>query len=190
MPDSLDHAREGIEHAHHAAPSDRFARRVAVLIAALAALLAIAEMGEKSAQNDYLTRHIALSDNWAFYQAKLLRSNLATAEADILQSLPGADPARVAVARKTAQRLADDPATQGAKQLRAEAEHLTAARDATFHRYHALEVVVGAVQIAIVLASIAVVTRQRWLVLVAGLIGLLGALACAVVWSGATTAVL
>ena len=145
MSDSLDHAREGIEHAHggHAAHSDRFARRCAVLIAALAALLAIFEMGEKGFQNEYLTHHISLSDNWAFYQAKLIRSNLYGVEAELLQALPGSDPARIAAAQKTSQRLADDEATQGAKQLRARAESLTEDRDATFHRYHGLEIVVG-----------------------------------------------
>ena len=44
------------------------------------------------------------------------------------------------------------------KQL-AEADEHRAARDAAFHRYHEFELVVGALQIAIVLASVAVVTR-------------------------------
>jgi len=186
MSDTLEHAREGIEHAEHAAHhphSDSFARRCAVLIAALAALLAICEMGEKGFQNEYLTHHISLSDNWAFYQSKLLRSNLYGVEAELLQTLPGADPARIAAAQKNSQRLADDEATQGAKQLRAHAEALTQARDETFHRYHALEVVVGALQITIVLASISVVTRMKWLAIAAGAIGAVSGLAGIAVWA-------
>ena len=78
MSESIEHAREGIEHAHHGAGihTDTTARRIAVLIAVLAAALALAEMGEKGAQNAYLTHHIALSDDWAFYQAKNARATV------------------------------------------------------------------------------------------------------------------
>jgi hypothetical protein len=187
MSDTLEHAREGIEHAHHAAHdphTDPFARRCAVLIAALAALLAIFEMGENGAQNEYLTHHISLSDNWAFYQAKLLRSNLYGVEADLLQALPNSDPARVAAARQTSQRLADDDATQGARQLRANAAALTATRDHAYHRYHALEIVCGALQIAVVLASVSVVTRLPLLALGTGVIGAVAALGGLAVLTG------
>ena len=50
---------------------DTSARRVAVLIAVLAAALALADMAEKGAQNEYLTHHVAVADDWAFYQAKI-----------------------------------------------------------------------------------------------------------------------
>src|SRR4051812_6923550 len=83
MSDTIEHAREGIHQAHEAPAGhgDRSARRIAVLIAVLAAALALAEMGEKGAQNAYLTHHIALSDDWAFYQAKNARASLWTVEA-------------------------------------------------------------------------------------------------------------
>ena len=48
---------------------DTSARRVAVLIAVLAA--ALADMAEKGAQNEYLTHHVAVADDRAFYQAKI-----------------------------------------------------------------------------------------------------------------------
>ena len=66
------------------------ARRIAVVIAALAAALALAEMGEKGAQNAYLTHHIAVSDDWAFYQAKNARATTWAAEAGMLANLPNA----------------------------------------------------------------------------------------------------
>ena len=76
MSDTIEHAREGIHEAHHAHAlhGDTTARRIAVLIAVLAAALALAEMGEKGAQNEYLTQHVAVADGWAFYQAKNLRA--------------------------------------------------------------------------------------------------------------------
>ncbi|MBU6499228.1 MAG: DUF4337 family protein, partial [Rhodospirillales bacterium] len=45
------------------------------------------------------------------------------------------------------------------------------ARDHQFHRYHLFEIVVGALQIAIVLASVSVVTRVNLLAVGAGLLG-------------------
>ena len=167
MSENVELANQGFEHAHHevehAAPhNDRRARRIAVLIAALAAALAISEMGEKSAQNEYLTRHIALSDDYNFYQAKHSRAVMIGATADVLASLPPSAEitTRIAALRAAAAHDESDPkAGNGAKQLLAKAALQTEARDHAFHRYHQFEWVVGALQIAIVLASVAVVTR-------------------------------
>ncbi len=176
MSETIEHAREGLEHADHAAHTDRSAARIAVLIAALAAALALAEIGEKGAQNEYLTHHITVSDTWNFFQAKNDRALLRTAEADVLESLPTADQPAVAERAKTARaeaaRLRDDPAKgDGSKQLAALAAEQTLLRDHAFHTYHRFERVVGALQIAIVLASVSVVTRVRWLAWAAGAIG-------------------
>ncbi|MDE2198420.1 MAG: DUF4337 family protein [Rhodospirillales bacterium] len=178
MSDSLETAQETMEHAHHAAehgPPVGSARLIAVMVAILAAMLAMAEMGEKSAQNAYLTYHITATDDFAFYQAKNIRSNLYGAQADLLASLPNAaDPAiaaRIAAARATVRRLDDDPKGQGRKQLLAKAQESIHARDHQFHRYHLFEIVVGALQIAIVLASVSVVTRVNLLAVGAGLLG-------------------
>jgi hypothetical protein len=136
-------------------------------------------MAEKSAQNDYLTHHVALSDDWAFYQAKTLRANLYALHAETLASLPAAtDPdlqKRIAAARAEAARLEDDEKTQGRKQLAEKARQQTAARDAAFARYHHFETVVGGLQIAIVLASVSVIVRQRGLAFAAGTLGGLAA---------------
>jgi hypothetical protein len=179
MSESIERAQEGLESAHDAASreGDYAARWIAVLIAALAAALALAEMGEKVEQNTYLTQHVTLSDNWAFYQAKNVLAAMRATEASILESVPGAsDPAvqaRVKHARDEEARLRDDPKENGTgmKQLTARAAEIVEQRDHAFHEYHRYELVVGALQIAIVLASVSVVTRARVLTLVAGVIG-------------------
>lgn len=181
MSETIEHAREGIEEAHHshALHGDSTARRIAVLIAVLAAALALAEMGEKGAQNEYLTHHVAVADDWAFYQAKTVRATVLAAEAGILANLPNAadagPQAEVKRAHETEARMRDEPEGDGAKQLAARAKAEEAARDAAFHRYHEFELVVGALQIAIVLASVAVVTRITALALGAGAMGLIAA---------------
>ncbi len=182
LGESLEHAREGIEHAHHALEEGEFsARNIAIVISFLAAGLAIAEMGEKASQNEYLTHHVSLSDDWAFYQAKTVRWNMLLSNADILDSLPNAatDPAiraRAAKAREDAARMNDDEKTQGRKQLQEKAQQQGEERDHAFHRYHNYEWVVGALQIAIVLASVSVVTKVRVLAMIAGGIGGIAAL--------------
>jgi hypothetical protein len=180
MSESIERARDGLESAHdvETREGDHAARWIAVLIAALAAALALAEMGEKVEQNTYLTQHVTMSDNWAYYQAKNVLAGGRAAEASILESLPGAaaDPAvqaRIKHAQDEEARLRDDPKQGGTgmKQLMERAAEIKEQRDHAFHEYHRYELVVGALQIAIVLASVSVVTRARALTLVAGLIG-------------------
>ena len=191
MSESIEHAQEGIEHAHHEVEhgNSRAAPRIAVLIAALAAGLALSEMGEKSAQNGYLTSHIAVSDDYNFYQAKNARASIRDFEATILESLPNAaDPAiaaRIATARQTEARLRDDPqGGDGMKQLAEIAKQRVEVRDHQFHRYHLFEAVVGVLQITIVLASVSVVTRVHWLAWAAGVLGALAAAFAAMVAVG------
>ena len=181
MSGSIEQAREGLEHAHHAPGlhTDTTARRIAMLIAVLAAALALAEMGEKGAQNAYLTHHIAASDDYAFYQAKNVRATVWAAEAGILANLPNAadagPQAEIKRAKETEARLRDEPQGDGMKQLLERAKSREAAREEAFHRYHEFELVVGALQISIVLASVAVVTRIVALAFGAGVIGAIAA---------------
>jgi hypothetical protein len=180
VSESMERAHETIE--EHASHSDPWARGVAVLVSVLAAVLAITEIGGKAAQNAYLTHHIALSNDWAFYQAKNQRAIIRTSEADVLASLPNAaDPsiqARIKEAQEYSARMRDDPeGGQGMKQLAVTAEQQEAERDVAEHRYHSYEYAVGALEIAIVLASVSIVTRIRGLTFGAAAIGAAAAVA-------------
>jgi hypothetical protein len=170
MSDSIDTAKEAIEKAE-----GHDDRNVAVLVAMLAVALALNGMARSSAQNDYLANHIQASDDWNFYQAKNIRSNLYQLQAETLDSLPvGNDPAvrkRIDEWRAEAKRLDDDEKTQGRKQLAAKAQASQAARDRAFHRFHLYEWVSGGLEIAIVLASVSVVTRVRALAVIAAVLG-------------------
>jgi hypothetical protein len=173
---AVERAHEAIEEHEHTAHLDPWARRVAVLVSVLAAVLAMAGIGAKSSQNAYLTHHITLSNDWAFYQAKNLRAVVRTSEADLLASLPNAeDPAiqaRIKEAKEYNDRMHDDPKNgEGMKQLAARAQEEEAARDEAWHRYHSYEYATGALEIAIVLASVSVVTRIRSLTYGAAVIG-------------------
>ena len=179
MSESLERAKETIE--EHAGHSDSWARGVAVLVSVLAAALALTEVGAKASQTAYLTHHVALSNEWAFYQAKNLRAIVRTSEADLLASLPNAaEPAvqaRIKEAKDYAARMRDDPkGGEGMKQLAVTANEEQATRDEAGHRYHNYEYAAGALQIAIVLASVSVVTRIRAMTYGAAAIGAIATL--------------
>ncbi len=179
MSEPLERVRETAEEAAHDR-DNTLARTVAVMVSVLAAALAIAEIGAKSSQNEYLTHHIAFSDNWAFFQSKNIRAVMREAEAEMLEALPHADgvdmEAKIKAAREYAARMRDDPkGGDGMKQLTAESKRLETERNAAFHAYHGYEYTVGALQIAIVLASVSLVTRTRPLTIGAGVIGVVAA---------------
>lgn len=182
MVDPVETANEQIQEAHHEhGDSDPWPRRMAVVVSFLAASLALSEIGAKSSQTAYLTHHIGASDTWNFYQAKNLRANLRNSQAVLLQSLPNADsPAnqeRIKAALAEEARMRDEPGSgDGMKQLRAKAEELERERDHAFHVYHGYEYTSGALEIAIVLASVSVVTRIRAVGYVAGGLGLIACL--------------
>lgn len=174
--DTIEKAHEDIEHAHQVHERDPAARWIAVIIAAMAASLAIAEIGEKAAQTAYVNHNIALSDDWGYYQAKNIRATMRLAEVEMLASLPNAsDPGvqeRVKAAQQEANRLRDDPkGGEGAKQLAERAQHQQEIRDHALHRNHQYEAVVGALQIAILITSVSLLVRARFLTAAAGLLG-------------------
>lgn len=190
MSETIGDAREGLEHAHHAAEhGDNSARWIAVLVAVLAAALAIAELGEKSSMTAYLTHHIALSDDYAYYQEKHVRLTTRQTEEEVLLSLPNAaDPAiqaRIKASREDQARLTDNPKTgQGMKQLEAQADAEKEVRDHAAHLAHQLELSVGGLQIAIVLASVSIVTRVRALAWGGAGLGLVMAVYGLLLWTG------
>ena len=133
--------------------------------------------------------HIALSDDYAYYQEKHVRLTTMQAEEATLLSLPdAASPAvqeRVRASRQEQARLQDSPQTgQGMKQLQEQADREKERRDHAAHLAHHLEISVGGLQIAIVLASVAVVTRVRALAWAGGALGAAMAVYAGLLWTG------
>lgn len=192
MSESIEHAREGIEWAHHAheAEGDGSARWVAVLVALFAAALALADLGEKASQTAFLMNHISMTDDYAYYQAKNLRVMTLESTIAVLDSLPdAASPAvaaRVKAARAAQAVLKDDPVHgNGMKQLLVTAARHEHAATHVLHREHAFAGVAGALQIAILLASVSIVTRMAALRWGAGVIGAAAIGFGLAMWAGA-----
>lgn len=188
MSKIAEEAHETI-HEHGGGHSDPFSRRVAVLVSVLAAMLAITEIGTKSTANEYLANHIAVSDDYAFYQARSVRGLMKETEATLLATLGSAtDPKvqeRIKADHEYVSRMKDDPKSgDGMKQLLERARKQEEARDHALHHYHFYEYCSGALEIGIVLASVAVVTRIAMLAFVAAGLGLLASVVAAVVAGG------
>jgi hypothetical protein len=164
------------------APIEGSNKKIAVLIAVLAAFLAIAEMGAKSAQTEVLTEQIEASDQWAFFQAKTIRQTMVRVTADEVDALykdggnmPAALAAQVKTWRATVDVFESDPKTnEGRQELRVTARKHVAARELAEAAYHHFEYGSAAFQLAIVLASAAAVTSVMALAYVAIGLGLLG----------------
>jgi hypothetical protein len=180
VSDDFNRAPEEVHERAESNP-DPWARGVAVLVSFLAAALALTGIAEKSSQNEYLSAHIAVSDDWSFYQAKNQRAAIRGSEISILQSLPNAaDPAvlkRIQAAEEYIAHAKDDPKTNdGLKQLAARAAARETERQEALERYHHYELASGALELAIVLASVSVVIRIRPLTIGAGVLGLVATL--------------
>jgi hypothetical protein len=175
----IEHAAEGHEHG----AGEKSGKRVALIIAILAAFLAVTELGENSSQNEYNALNVQTNDVWAYFQARTIRRGVAEGTIDVLNSLGDLpmSPDHKATLDKTiatltadAQRMDSDPkGGEGRKELEAKARGLEEERDAKLHAYHAFEYGAAALQLGVVLASAGLLTGATWLIGVAmGLGGL------------------
>ena len=172
---------------------DRFNRGAALLIAVMAAVLAVGGLGGGNATDDMIISNIRASDTWAFYQAKNVRQTMYEIEvADLESRLPletGADraalEARIAEYKATVARYDDEPDPEapadpmrgeGKKQLMAQAEAFEAARDVAVAKDDNFDLAEVALQLALVLGSVAILAGNRAVLTVSGLLGALGAL--------------
>lgn len=175
MSEQFEQANEHLEHAAHEHGHSMSHTRAAIIIGIMAAVLAITEFVAKDASSSYMTNHIAASDTWAQYQAKSVRRTILTAQADLLETLPGASSPEVqkhiADARANAERMRSEPGADGMEQLSEKAHEQEHERDHEMHRNHMLEIASGGLQIAIVLASISVVINLPAFMLVSVIVG-------------------
>ena len=165
---------------HGAGHVDPANKKVALLIAVLALVLAFAETLGKSAQTAALAYHIEASNTWAFFQAKTIRqTTIRTAaqemEAQFGQKAPEVVTKQIESWKKTVERYESEPETgEGRKELMAKAkasEELQKRASAAYHHY---ELASAAVQIAIVLASAQIITGVAALLWIAYALGAVG----------------
>jgi hypothetical protein len=158
-------------------------KRIALLVAILAALLAVSEMGGKSSQTNGLSSHIDASNLWSFFQAKTIRQTTLRTAADQAeasfkdtpQGIPAAMKSQAERWRQTAQRYETEPDTgEGRKELMARAKAKEDHRDKSLAAYHMFEYASAGFQLAIVLAGAAALTSVAWLTFISMGLGVVG----------------
>jgi hypothetical protein len=166
-------------------------KRAALMIIVLAALLAISEMAGKHAQTASIADNIEANDLWAFYQAKTIRSTVLRTAVESARLLPADNTQEAAEARakqlaawqKAADRYESDPVSkEGRKELAEHAKAITVLRDEKLNTYHEFEYGSAALQLAIVMASAAVITEFVLLEIVSAALGLIGLALALVGW--------
>lgn len=177
-------------HGHGGGHEGQENKRIALLISVLALVLAFAETLGKGAQTTAIDKNIEASNLWSFFQAKTIRMTVMrtaaeAAELDLNQlGLPKTKEAisqRIATWRKTAERYDSEPETgEGRKELAARAKEAEKVRNRSLAAYHHYETASAALQIAIVLASAAIVTSMIVLVWIAIGLGVVGIVFCGI----------
>ncbi len=149
------------------------------IIAVLAAIASL-ESGTYSnsallEKNEAVLLQAKASDQWAYYQAKGIKRNISSAEADELQSLNAQTSAE---ARKEADRYGteQDEISKAAKDLEKQVTEHSEASEREMEHHHRFAYAVTTFQVAIALSAIAAITRRRMLWIVGLGISIVGLL--------------
>jgi hypothetical protein len=155
-----DHA---VEHAAHG--GDSFSGKIAVMTAILATVGALFGYEGGATQNDAAMfkneaaiKKTAASNQWNYYQAKSNKQNLA----ELATSLPGVDVRRYKdeVTRYKGEK---DDIKKDADKLEAQSSNWNQKSDEKMHEHHQWALATTAIQIAISLAAITLLTRRKWM---------------------------
>lgn len=161
---------------------------VGVYIACLAVFLALCNMGGSNAMKDMINTNVEVTNTWAFFQAKNIRQTEFRLAADRLEIDLALNPTMPEAARKTiegkiksyrdtAARFESEPETgDGKNELTAKAKKLEAERAKAQRKDPYFDFAEALLQIAIVLASVMIVTGVRSLLFVSLVMGALGTL--------------
>jgi hypothetical protein len=164
---------------------DKFRSRAALFIAFMAMLLALTSLGGGNAAEDIMNYNIQASDTWAFYQAKTIRKTSTELAADALEQQLAVSQnlspeqrqsleKKIAEYRATAARYESEPDKgEGRKELAQKAQALTKQRDHAMEQDPNFDFSEALFQIAIVLASVAILANSRKILYVALVAGAL-----------------
>ena len=158
-----------------------FSRRVALTTAVYAVMLAVASLGGNNSMKDMLLAQQQSSDQWAFYQAKVIREHLYRAQTLVLQ----AELADTAAARgpkqerleALARQFADEEKRYNAekKDIEKDAKRLEHERDVNRDRDPYFDYAEVLLQIGIVCSSVSILSTSRPMFLFSVALAVLGA---------------
>ncbi len=147
-----------------------FTRRVALTTAIFAVLLAITSLGGNNAMKEMLLSQQQASDQWAFYQSKVLREHLYKSSSLLIEAnlLERGAVMKPEAKKKYETMLKDMRAEESRygeekKNVEEEAKHLEAERDKDLRKDPYFDYAEVLLQISIVMASISILAVSRQL---------------------------
>jgi hypothetical protein len=180
----IEEAIEEVERVDHKERQleKRFRDRVSVLVGIFAVLLAVIHVEAASSARESLLRTVKASDTYNYMEAKIIRESLLKTEAQN----PSFDAATKAAMLKEAARLRNpDAAGHGIVQLQRTADRLRDEGEAASKSGEWFELAETAMQVSIVLLSIALVARSTAIVAGAAGLALVGVIIAAATAVGA-----
>ena len=147
--------------------ADPFTRQVALFVAVYAVVMAVTALGGSNAGKDMVMAQQKATNQWGYYQAKVVRENMYLLEAEKLElatrgaALPAEDRKRLDAARAKYQAKADEYKREK-EEIRAAAEELEKERDVAARRDPYFDYAEVLLQISIVLASVAMLSGKKW----------------------------
>lgn len=146
----------------------KFTKRVALATAIFAVILAITSLGGKKAMKEMLLAQQQASDQWAFYQAKVIREHLYRSqklglEIDLIERGRGMKPKVKERIEAMLKKMTDEETRYNAekKEIEKEAKKLEHERDVYRAKDPYFEYGEVLLQIAIVMASISILSGSR-----------------------------
>ena len=161
----------------------RFGRRVALVTAVYAVLLAIAGLGGSNATKEMLLAQQQSSDQWAFYQAKVIREHQYRTqkmrlEVDLVERGPSLKPEARQKLEGLLKKYEEEEKRYNTekKEIEQVAKRLEAIRDRFQAKDPYFDLAEVFLQIAIVMASVSILSRSRPIFLFSLLLATIGAL--------------
>lgn len=147
-------------HAMHGGGDNKMMSRGALLSAVLAVLAAISALFAGHYANEAMILQIQSSDQWAYYQAKGIKSAIAGLRAEVLKESESQD--KVQEYKKEQE------------EIKAEATAKESESRTLLHKHEGLAATVTFFQVAIAMTAIAVLTHRRRFMNFSFLLGVLG----------------
>ena len=161
---------------------DRFGRRVALVTAIFAVVLAIASLGGNNAMKEMLLAQQQSSDQWAFYQAKVIREHQYRGqklrlEADLAERGAAMKPEARQTLEALLKKFGEEEKRYNAekKDIEKDAKKLEKERDHNRDKDPYFDYAEVLLQIAIVMASVSILSTSRPMFFFSLALALLGA---------------
>jgi heme/copper-type cytochrome/quinol oxidase subunit 4 len=151
LEDPTERLKETMEAAEE--KKERWTMHVALSTAIIAVLAAIAGLYGNHHANEAMLDQIKSSDQWAYYQSKSIKAEIAASTAQVLDAIGKSSPKEGEDKKK---KYEDDKA-----EIKAKAEEAEKSSESHMQQHVVLSRAVMIFQIAVALSAVAILTRQK-----------------------------